>query len=423
MSANREPTSPTQKSCPGLPGKGCGKVLASWDDHPLCTSCRRTALEPCLGIFACPTCVDWSEEQRLRFNNRCTYHEKVPSSPPSDLGDLLVVNCATDPVPTEPVTSPPPLPSRRIPPRPCRLSTPWNPCSWTSPPSSLPLRLPSVERKGGAWVHALLHRCRTGHPWPPATARHCQTTNTYHLSPAVSRTSGTGAALRLRPTHYSRTSQGTAPSAAHRSPIAAPGAAHVPLHDTHGPSRAAPTTATWIRSDPATATVGHAHPARDGAATPPHGSQITAMRQPRGVSNITRTAVALLAVTFPIDPAGAAAAIDTITTVAVATTRATPSHAAPAAAMQKPVSTAPPTSPHGAAHRAMPGHTAPAPAVLHDVLCVHAHFRAAPPHAPRTDVASPRHVIVLPAALGAAHVSDPAAPQRIMMTILPIPRR
>ena len=108
MSANSEPTSPTQKSCPGLPGKGCGKFLASWDDHPLCTSCRRTAPEPCLGIFACPTCVDWSEEQRLRFNNRRTYRKKVPSSPPSDLGDLLVVDCATDSVPTEPVTLPPP---------------------------------------------------------------------------------------------------------------------------------------------------------------------------------------------------------------------------------------------------------------------------------------------------------------------------
>ena len=249
----------------------------------------------------------------------------------------------------------------------------------------------------------------------PSDDEHC------HLSPAVSRTSGTGAALRLRPTHYSRTSHGTTLSAAHRLP----GAAHIPLHDTHGPSCAALTTATWIRSDPATAIVGHAHPARDGAATPLHGSQITATRQPHGASNITTTAAALLAVTFPIDPAGAAAAIDAVTTVAVAMTRATPSHAAPAAAMQRPVSTAPPTSPHGAAHRAVPGHTAPAPAVLHDVLCVHAHahIQAAPPRAPRTDVTPPRHVIVLPAALGAAHISDPAVLQRIMTTILPIPRR
>ena len=87
------------------------------------------------------------------------------------------------------------------------------------------------------------------------------------------------------------------------------------------------------------------------------------------------TAATLLAVTFPIDPAGAAAAaaINTVTTVAVAMTRATPSHAALAAAMQRPVNMAPPTSPHGATHRAMPGHTAPAPAILHNVLCVHAH--------------------------------------------------
>ena len=106
MSATSEPTSPTQKSCPGLLGKG--KFLTSWDDHPLCTSCCSTAPEPCLGIFACPTCVDWSKEQHLRFNNHRTYHKKVPSSPPSDLGDLLVVDCATDPIQTEPVTFPPP---------------------------------------------------------------------------------------------------------------------------------------------------------------------------------------------------------------------------------------------------------------------------------------------------------------------------
>ena len=200
--------------------------------------------------------------------------------------------------------------------------------------------------KGGAWVHALLHCRRTSHPWPPAPARHRQMTNTCHRSPAVSQTSGTGATLHLRPTHYSHTSHGTALSTAHRSPIATPGAAHVHLHGTHGPSRAAPATATWIRSDPATATVAHTHPARDSAATPLHGSQITAATQPCGAFNITATtATVLIAVTFPIDPAAAAAVIDTITTVTVATTRATPSHAAPAAAMQSPVSMAPPTSP------------------------------------------------------------------------------
>ena len=82
---------------------------------------------------------------------------------------------------------------------------------------------------------------------------------------------------------------------------------------------AAPATATWIRSDPTTATVAHTHPARDSAATPLHGSQITGVTQPCGTFNITAmTATILIAMTFPIDPA--AAAIDTITTVAIAMT-------------------------------------------------------------------------------------------------------
>ena len=262
--------------------------------------------------------------------------------------------------------------------------------------------------------------------------------NTCHHSSAVSQSSGTGAAPHLRPTRYSCTSHDTALSATRRSPIAAPGAAHAHLHGTHGPHRAAPATATWTRLDPATATVALAHPARDGTATPPHGFQITAATQPHGAFSIatTTTATVLIAVTFPIDPAGAPAMIDTVTTVAVATTRtqhgltqhtcrATPSPAAAAVAIQRPVSTAPPMSPHGAAHWVVPGHTAPAPAVLHDVLCTHAHaaIRATPPHTPRMDVTSPCHVIVFPAALGATHVPDPAALQRIMMTILPTPRK
>ena len=278
MSANSELTSPTQKSCPGLPGKGCGKFLASWDDHPLCTSCRRTAPEPCLGIFACPTCVDWSEEQRLRFNNRRTYRKKVPSSPPSDLGDLLVVDCTTDSVPTEPVTLPPPSqPTDSTPTVPAQHTLESLLVGLSTQLSSLTAS--SVERKGGARVHVLLHRCRTGHPWPPATARHRQTTNTCHLSPVVSRTSGTGAALRLRPTHLRpHQHHDTALSAAHRSPIAAPGAAHVHQHGTHGLSHAAHwpqqlrSAQTWPRLLPSPTL----HPARHGTATPPHGSQITA---------------------------------------------------------------------------------------------------------------------------------------------------
>ena len=275
--------------------------------------------------------MDWSEEQRLRFNNCCTYHKKVPSSPPSDLGDLLVVDCATDPVPTEPITSPPPFPANRFHPDRTGSAHPGIPARGPLHPAVFPYGFPSW-RKRGARVHALLHHRRTGHPWPPASARLRQMTNTCHCSPAVSRTSGTGATLCLRLTHYSHTSHSTALSAAHHSPIAAPGAAQVPLHSTHGPSRAAPATATWIRSDPATATVAHTHPARDSVAIPLHGSQITAATQPCGAFNITATtATVLIAVTFPIDPAtaAAAAAIDTVTTVAVATTRATPSHTEP----------------------------------------------------------------------------------------------
>ena len=330
------------------------------------------APQPCLGIFAYPTCVDWSEEQRLRFNNRRTYREKVPSSPPSDLGDLLVVDCATDPILTEPVTSAPPSqPTDSTLTVPAQHTLESLLVGFSTQLSSLTASLRG--EKVGARVHVLLHRHRTGHPWPPAPARHCQTTNTCHRSPAVYRTSGTGAAPRLRPTCYSRTSHGTALSASRCSPIAARGAAHVHLHGTHGPSRAAPAPSTWTRSHPAMATVAHAYPAKDGAATPPHGFQITAATQPRGAFSISTatTATVLIAVIFPINPAGATAAIDTVTTVAVATTRTqhgptrrirrtTPSHATPAAAMQSPVSTAPPTSPHGAAHRAVPA-TPPQP--------------------------------------------------------------
>ena len=90
MSAISDPATPTQKSCPGLLGKGCGKFLATWDDHVLFTSCRHVALEPCLGIFACPTCVDWTKEQHLHFSKRHTYRKKA-ASPCSDLDDLLFV--------------------------------------------------------------------------------------------------------------------------------------------------------------------------------------------------------------------------------------------------------------------------------------------------------------------------------------------
>ena len=130
-------------------------------------------------------CVDWSEEQRLRFNNRRTYCKKVPSSPPSDLGDLLVVDCATDPVLTEPITSRPPFQPTDS------TLTVLAQHTLESLLMGLSTQLSSLTaslrgEKEGAQVHALLHRCQTGHPWPPAPARHCQTTNTCHPFPAVS---------------------------------------------------------------------------------------------------------------------------------------------------------------------------------------------------------------------------------------------
>ena len=150
MSATSEPTSPTKKCCPSLPGKGCGKFLASWDDHPLCTSCRHMAPEPCLGIFTCPTCVDWSEEQRLQFNSRRTYHKKVPSSPPLDLGNLLVVDCATDPVPTEPVTSaPPPFPADGFHPDRASSAHPGIPACGPLHPAVFPYGFPPWRERGG----------------------------------------------------------------------------------------------------------------------------------------------------------------------------------------------------------------------------------------------------------------------------------
>ena len=291
MSATSEPTSPTQKSCPGLPGKGCGKFLASWDDHPLCTSCRRTAPEPCLFIFACPTCVDWPEEQRLRFNNRRTYRKKVPSSPPSDLGDLLVVDCATDPVPTEPITSPPPFPADGFHPDRAGSAHPGIPARGPLHPAVFPYGFPPWRKRGGTGPRPASPR--PDRP-PMAASTRSSPSDDEHLPPFPScfpdfggRSHSPSETDPLQP-HQPRY---TALSGAHRSPIAAPGAAHVHLHGTHGPSRAAPATSTWIRSDPATATVAHVHPARDSAATPLHGSQITAVTQPRGAFNITATTI------------------------------------------------------------------------------------------------------------------------------------
>ena len=65
-----------------------------------CPSCCCVVPEPCLGIFACQTCVDWTEEQRLHVTNRRTYHKKTVSSPTSELDNLLVVDNAEPVIPS-----------------------------------------------------------------------------------------------------------------------------------------------------------------------------------------------------------------------------------------------------------------------------------------------------------------------------------
>ena len=149
MSANSEPTSPTQKSCPGLPGKGCGKFFSLVGRPPAVYVCRRTAPEPCLGIFACPTCVDWSEEQRLWFNNCRTYRKKVPSSPPSDLGDLLVVDCAMVPRPDRACNLSPPFPANGFHPDRAGSAHPGIPARGPLHPAVFPYGFPPWRERGG----------------------------------------------------------------------------------------------------------------------------------------------------------------------------------------------------------------------------------------------------------------------------------
>ena len=145
-------------------------------------------------------------------------------------------------------------------------------------------------------------------------------TKTSLHSPALSQTTGTGAAPHLRPTRHSRTSHGTDLSAPRLSHMVALGAAHILPYSTHGPSCAALATTAWIFTDPSTATQAHAHPARDAAA---YGSQITAATRSRGAFS-TAAAMSITtpgAVISPINPAGAGATIDTATTAAAAMTQ------------------------------------------------------------------------------------------------------
>ena len=111
---------------------------------------------------------------------------------------------------------------------------------------------------------------------------------TCHCSSVVSQTAGTGATPRLRLTHYSCTHHSTALSAAHLSPIASSGAAHIyPSTGTHGLSHIVPAATTCTITDQPTGGPAYAHPAWDSAITTPHTSQAIAVTWTCGMLNPT----------------------------------------------------------------------------------------------------------------------------------------
>ena len=194
-----DPATPAQKSCPSLPGKGCAKCLATWDDHPLCTSCYCVAPEPSLGIFACPTCADCMEEQWLCFTNRRKYRKKSVVSPTSELDSLLVVGSA------KPVISPPPLnPSPSNSPAPVDV-TPAVPVPHQSSLESLLVGLSTELASLTATLHGEKGGVGQGPTTPtelnqtsmPASLR--PTMRIYFCSQAVSPAAGTGAAPHRGP--------------------------------------------------------------------------------------------------------------------------------------------------------------------------------------------------------------------------------
>ena len=69
--------------CPGISDKGCGKLIAMWNNHPHCTVCPLNAPDLQHGVFAFPVCVDWPEELHWYFSWRKTYHKKSSLSLPS----------------------------------------------------------------------------------------------------------------------------------------------------------------------------------------------------------------------------------------------------------------------------------------------------------------------------------------------------
>ena len=72
--------------CPGLPGRGCGRFIAGWDNHLLCVTCRPRGEPPCDRTFSCPICSMWDQDRQLHLTQRpvkkCKSCSITSASPP-----------------------------------------------------------------------------------------------------------------------------------------------------------------------------------------------------------------------------------------------------------------------------------------------------------------------------------------------------
>ena len=110
--------------CPHRPNNTYSEVLPRPSRQGMCQVSGNTGRSPALhdyrvaelrlrlrlvlGVFAGPACVDWTEEQRLRFTDRRTYRKKTVSSPtpePDNRIQQLIVPSQQSPRPG-PSTSP-----------------------------------------------------------------------------------------------------------------------------------------------------------------------------------------------------------------------------------------------------------------------------------------------------------------------------
>ena len=67
------------RRCPGLEGRTCGKFRSSEtaDPHSLCSECRGPN---CNEDRKCEECIDWDEDQWIRFRRRGKYHSRKTTS-------------------------------------------------------------------------------------------------------------------------------------------------------------------------------------------------------------------------------------------------------------------------------------------------------------------------------------------------------